>query len=172
MISFPKKGAKYSIKTTGKSIIKMANNEIYTVGVGTSTYTLYQKVGNNKATKVGNFTATVKNVNIKTATAVKINNVTSGYDNFYVGDIEDLSVKEKYNFTNRVIKEKLTSKNCGVYVSPKNYKVTYTVKNSKVATVSKSGVVTGKKKGVTKLTFKITFADKSVYTNSVNVLVI
>ena len=31
----------------------MANNEIYTVGVGTSTYTLYQKVGNNKATKVG-----------------------------------------------------------------------------------------------------------------------
>lgn len=154
MISFPKKGAKYSIKTTGKSILKMANNEIYTVGVGTSTYTLYQKVGNNKATKVGDFTATVKNVNIKTATAVKINNVTGGYDNFYVGDIEDLSVKEKYNFTNRVIKEKLTSKNCGVYVSPKNYKVTYTVKNSKVATVSKSGVVTGKKKGVTKLTFK------------------
>ena len=172
MISFPKKGAMYSIKTTGKSILKMANNEIYTVGVGTSTYTLYQKVGNNKATKVGNFTATVKNVNIKTATAVKINNVTSGYDNFYVGDIEDLSVKEKYNFTNRVIKEKLTSKNCGVYVAPKHYKVTYTIKNTKVATVSKSGVVTGKKKGVTKLTFKITFADKSVYTNSVNVLVI
>ena len=46
MISFPKKGAKYSIKTTGKSILKMANNEIYTVGVGTSTYTLYQKIGN------------------------------------------------------------------------------------------------------------------------------
>lgn len=38
--------------------------------------------------------------------------------------------------------------------------------------VSKSGIVTGKKKGTTKLTFKITFADKSVYTNSVNVLVI
>ena len=135
-------------------------------------FILYQKIGNNKTTKVGDFTATVKNVNIKTATAVKLNNVNNDFDYYSVDDIEDLSVNEKYNFTNRVIKEKLTSKNCGVYVSPKNYKVTYTVKNSKVATVSKSGVVTGKKKGVTKLTFKITFADKSVYTNSVNVLVI
>lgn len=172
MISFPKKGAKYSIKTTGKSILKITNNEIYTVGVGTSIYTLYQKVGNKKATKVGDFTATVKNVNIKTATAVKKNNINNDFDYYAINDIEDLSVKEKYNFTNRVIKEKLTSKNCGVYVSPKNYKVTYTVKNSKVASVSKSGIVTGKKKGVTKLTFKITFADKSVYKNSVNVLVI
>lgn len=168
LLSFPKKGAKYSIKTTGKSILKQRNNELVSTGVGKSTYTLYQKMGNNKATKVGNFTVNIKAKNMSMAEATKLS-LADRTDGIFSNDDIYLLRNEKRN-TKKDFTE-LLSIGYGIYIKPSNYKITYSVKDTKIATVSKSGVVKAKKKGITKYTAKISFTDKSTYTYKCDIYV-
>jgi len=98
-----------------------------------------------KGKKVGNTTITVKSADGKKSTNVKVHVVKKAKT------VTNLKVARKKMTVN--VKKTAQIKTT-VKPATTTYKVTYRVKNSSIATVSKTGVITGKKKGSTKITVK------------------
>lgn len=169
MIYYPKNNAKYSLKSNGKNILRVDNTEkrIYTNGSGKATYTLYQTVDGNKV-EVGEFTVNIKKVNDAYVMREREGGMPDG---FYEEGIY-LKLSKKYSgFKSDLDYNFLSKKTSGCDFKKSDYKITYTVKNKKIATVDKNGVIKAKKVGKTKLTVKVSFSDKSSYTFKIDIFV-
>ena len=97
-------------------------------------------------------------------------------DNLYYGNNLSVSNKSKtFNLFTKINNVVLNNKSKGTSFKKSDYKITYSTKDTKYVKVSKKGVVTVKKnaakKGTASIKYTIKFADKSKYTDNINIVI-
>lgn len=154
--------AQYRIETKDKkSVVSVNGNNLDTKSLGKATYTLYSKT-NNRELVIGTFTVQVTDIPM----GVLADYNTIEYDDgiFYN---DQIGVKKGGTVDAfKTIKQKvLTDSYTGINFKPADYKITYKIKDTSIATVNSKGVIKGKKVGDTRFEFTIKFSDGSTFSD-------
>lgn len=166
MLKDRKYGAVYSVTVENEKVAStLADNKnttIYSVGKGSTTAKVYQKIGKKEETQIASFKINV--------TGVKMNYVAQQnmlwFNDGIFGNgemIEYLSPKESFTMKNTIVKSLINNTYTGSHFKKSCYKITYKSTDKSVASVTTAGKVTAKKLGNAVINYTITFSDKSVF---------
>ena len=183
--------ATYSVKIKNKKVAKAVKNKdeddtlnsiiIISTGIGTTTGTIYEKLGNKKR-KLGKVKINVKQGKTGDNVMMALNRV----DNLFPNPIYLAPYMGKNTYDlGAQIESALSTKAYGVNVKKSEYTVSYEVtydlevddqqtvpEEKRAVSVSDKGVITSLRPGYAYVEFKVQFKDKSVYSWNLSVEVI
>ena len=166
MLQDKKYKAVYSVTVGNENIASTYTDKkktyIYSTGKGTTTATLYQKVGSGEEKKIGTFKITVSKT--KMNYVLKQNRLYYPYGIFGNGEsVEYLKPKEVFNMKAVIMEKLINNKMTGSHFKSSDYSISFVSNDKSVATVTSAGKVTAKKVGYAIINYSIGFTDNSVY---------
>lgn len=173
-VVFPHPQAKYTAQSENYEIVNHTNDGlIYTVNKGTTSVTIYETIGSQKRS-MG--VVTIKVTSATMAYVAKENKRFYGEDIFGKGNkYECVYLKgknRKFRMQSRIKECLINNIYTGSNFSKNSYEITYESLKPDVATVSKNGIVSGKKSGKTKIKYTIKFSDNSIFTGYCHISVL
>lgn len=167
------KGSKYSVELPDEKVAAtLKNGMIYSTGKGKTAAVIYEKPKKGKKKQIATVNITVKKA--KMADVAVENSYFYNDGIFGNGEmVEYLYLDEDYRLSmeGTINSCLINNPHTGSHFKKSAYKITYKSRNSKIASVSKTGVVTPKKTGSTYIYYTITFSDKSKFTGECAVAV-
>ncbi len=160
MINNPNPDAAYYAVTADKSVAEAAarGTEIKTADKGTTTADVFEEL-NGTDRKLGTVNITVNDID----TATAVNNLLLSYDKpgMYAVYLK-LNFDKKTADVGSLYREALINNaELGTKLDEKDFTLSFSSNNEKVATVNEDGIITGVKNGEAQITGTITFADES-----------
>ena len=135
---------------------------IYSTGKGTTTATLYQKIGGGDETKVGTFKITVS----KTKMNYVLQQNRLYYPDGIFGNgesVEYLKPGEVFDMKAVILEKLINNKMTGSHFKPSDYSISFVSNDTSVASVTSAGKVTAKTVGFAIVNYSIGFTDNSVF---------
>lgn len=135
---------------------------IYSTGKGTTTATLYQKIGDKAETKVGTFKITVS----KTKMNYVLQQNRLYYPDGIFGNgesVEYLKPGEVFNMKAVITEKLINNKMTGSHFKSSDYSISFVSNDTSVATVTSAGKVTARSTGFAIVNYSIGFSDNSVF---------
>ncbi len=165
--------AKYSVVSDNENVVSsLSTGEIYATGKGTTTCTVYEKLGKAKKKPIDKFTVTSTKANM----AYVASENSMYYDEGIFGQGEgieylNLTDNKTLNMKAIIISCLINNKITGSHFKSSLYKIIYKSSDKSVATVTGSGVVTAKNYGSAIISYTISFKDGSEYNGKCEVFV-
>ncbi len=164
--------AKYKLKSSNSKVATVKDGVVKTAGVGKATISVFETL-NKKTKKVCSFKVTVS--------AVKMNAVAKYNREFYDDGLFGKGEFVEYLYLNpdegsstldmrQVIVGGLLN-NLDASFTPDDYTISYVSADPEIVSVDDKGLATAQKAGSTEITYKITFADGSEFSESVDFMV-
>lgn len=161
-----KYNASYSVVVNNEKIASTIQSDddytIYSVGKGSTSADIYQKIGKKEAEKIA--TLKIKVTKAKMSYVAKQNMLW--FDNGIFGNgemVEYLSPNETFNMQNTIVSSLINNTYTGSHFKKTRYKITYKSSDPSVAEVNSGGKVTAKSIGAAVINYTITFSDKSTF---------
>lgn len=166
MLSNKKYNTTYTVTIGNEKVastyIDKKKTHIYSVGKGSTTADIYQKIGKKEEEKIGSFKITV--VKTKMNYVAKQNMAYYPDGIFGSGEmVEYLSPKETLDMKATIVKSLINNPLTGSHFKKKYYSISFKSSDTSVAAVTSIGKVTAKKVGYAIVNYSIGFSDNSVF---------